>query len=69
MFKNASEIRAAVDAGKKVYWSTKNYEVIKDKIGQYLVVFDRGGRWENYTGLTWCDNETLNYDIDKFFTD
>lgn len=33
------EIKAAVDAGKKVYSDTTAYEVIKDKIGQYLIHF------------------------------
>lgn len=32
-----NEIKAAVDAGKQVFWSNLNYEVIKDKVGQYLI--------------------------------
>lgn len=32
------EIKEAVSAGKKVYSDTTAYEVIKDSIGQYLIV-------------------------------
>ena len=31
------EIKAAVDAGAKVFADTTAYEVIKDSIGQYLI--------------------------------
>ena len=68
IFKNAAEIRAAVDSGMRVYWSSVNYEVIRDRIGQYLIIFDRGGKWENATGLTWKNSEHLNGSPDEFFT-
>ncbi len=33
-----NKIKLAIERGKKVYWKTSIYEVIKDKIGQYLIV-------------------------------
>ena len=32
------EIKKAVDEGKTVCWATPAYRVIKDSIGQYLIV-------------------------------
>lgn len=37
---NIQEIKAAVDAGKSVKWVNDGYNVIKDSIGQYLIVFE-----------------------------
>ena len=34
---NIKEIKKAIDDGKKVRWSNRAYDVIKDKIGQYLI--------------------------------
>lgn len=31
------QIKTAVDAGKRVQWSTSAYRVIKDSKGQYLI--------------------------------
>lgn len=56
----AEEIRQAVDAGKKVFAGTPAYEVIKDKIGQYLIHYTHNKHNEHYIGLTWNDNTTLN---------
>lgn len=51
------EIRAAVDAGKTVYWGSDIYVVIKDDIPQYLIQCTVN----NYcVGLTWRDGRTLN---------
>lgn len=36
-FIDATDIQAHVDNGTPVYWKSDNYQVIKDKIGQYLV--------------------------------
>jgi len=58
------EIKKAVDAGKKVYWSNTLYEVIKDSIGQYLIHVIGTS---NYIGLTWKDGKTLNGDECQFF--
>jgi hypothetical protein len=62
------EIKSAIKRGHRVYWSSTEYEVIKDKIGQYLIAYNRGGPRENYTGLTWTDNKTLNGKPSDFFT-
>ncbi len=69
---NLQEIKAAIEQGKKVYWSNRGYEVIKDvfKDGtfQYLIAWNQGGRDENYIGLTWRDGVTLNGEEKDFFT-
>jgi hypothetical protein len=61
------KIKAAVDAGKTVYWSNTGYRVVKDKLGRYFIGFDIGGPRENYIGLTWQDAVTLNGERDEFF--
>ncbi len=35
---NISEIKQAVDAGLPVKWASGAYDVIRDKLGQYLIV-------------------------------
>lgn len=45
-----SEIKAAVDAGQKVFCDGGGYEVIKDSVGQYLIHF-LGGDGKYYIGL------------------
>jgi hypothetical protein len=51
------EIQSAVLAGQKVHWQTKAYEIVHDKIGQWLVVCrSTGGCW----GLVWADGVTVN---------
>ena len=51
------EIKKAVDEGKPVKWGNKQYDVIKDNIGQYMIVC----RTNYHTiGLTWKDGVTLN---------
>jgi len=37
------EIKAAADAGTKVYAGSRAYQVVKDRIGQYLIVCDATG--------------------------
>jgi hypothetical protein len=64
MFKNAQEIKQAIDEGKKVYWSNLNYEVIKDSIGQYLIHSKFN---DHYIGLTHRDGTTLNGKPEEFF--
>lgn len=47
-----AEIKAAVESGKVVHWGNDGYRVIKDSLGQWLVVCDfTAGCW----GLTWAD--------------
>lgn len=61
------EIKAVVDKGeRRVFWSTKAYEVIKDTIGQYLIKCHINN---TYIGLTWADGTTLNGKPEDFFTE
>lgn len=58
------QIKTSIDQGKKVYWKNLAYDVIKDKIGQYLIVCNLN----NYTiGLTWLDGITMNGEESDFF--
>ena len=60
------EIKDAIAEGRKVYHGNKNYEVIQDKIGQYLIVCSFNG----YTiGLTHKDGQTMNGQEADFFTE
>jgi hypothetical protein len=45
---NLEEIKSSLESGKKVFWANESYKVIKDKIGQYLVIHTCG----NCVGLT-----------------
>jgi hypothetical protein len=58
------EIKKAVESGKKVFWSHDGYEVIKDKIGQWLIVCHKNN---HCIGLTYSDNTTLNGKEGDFF--
>ena len=60
------EIKDAIEAGKKVHWANEGYEVIRDSIGQYLIVWTQSG---NCIGLTWQDGVTLNGKPQDFFTE
>ena len=60
------EIKQAIAEGRKVYHGNKNYEVIQDKIGQYLIVCSFNG----YTiGLTHSDKQTMNGKEADFFAE
>lgn len=60
------EIKDAIAEGRKVYHGNKNYEVIQDKIGQYLIVCSFNG----YTiGLTHSDKQTMNGKEADFFSE
>ena len=59
-----NEIKAAIDAGRQVRWGNDGYEVIKDNLGQYLIVYRPNG----YTiGLAWRDGVTLNGKEEDFY--
>lgn len=60
------EIKTAIDAGQKVYWYNRGYEVKKDSLGQYLIKFIPNG---HCIGLTHLDGVTLNGEPDEFFVD
>ncbi len=57
------EIKAAVDAGKTVYWKSEIYEV-RGSDGQYLVVCTDN---DSAIGLTWQDGVTLNGQENDFY--
>jgi hypothetical protein len=60
------EIKAAIDSGKRVHWASTNYSVIRDNLGQYLIICSSN----NYCiGLTWRDGKTLNGKESEFFTE
>jgi hypothetical protein len=59
-----NEIKNALDNNENVYWANQGYQVIKDKIGHYLIKHHSG----NCIGLTWLDGVTLNGDECDFFT-
>lgn len=58
------EIKQAIEDGKRVFWSNRAYEVIKDSKGQYLIVCSINN---HAIGLTWLDGVTLNGREDEFF--
>ena len=61
---NLQEIQAAVDSGKKVHWANTGYTVIKDNVGQYLIVYAHN---DYCIGLTWRNGSTLNGKPEEFF--
>lgn len=62
---NLEQIKAAVEAGKKVYWSNKGYQVVKGKDGEYAIKAANG----HMIGLTWADGKTLNGKEKDFFVE
>ena len=62
---NLEQIKAAVEAGKKVYWSNKGYQVVKGKDGEYAIKAANG----HMIGLTWADGKTLNGNEKDFFVE
>jgi hypothetical protein len=63
---NLEQIKAAIDAQKTVYWKQRNYEVIKDSNGQYLIQCTHN---DDCIGLTHQDGETLNGREEDFLLD
>jgi hypothetical protein len=59
-----NEIKYAVEKGKSVHWVNDGYSVIKDKYGQFLVIFERN---QSAIGLTWRDGVTLNGKESDFY--
>lgn len=58
------EIKAAVDAGQTVHWSSRGYVVVKDSLGRYHIKFITNG---HCIGLTWADGLTMNGRPEEFF--
>ncbi len=61
---NLREIKTVIAAGRPVYWKTQEYKVIRDNLGQYLIVYTRSN---NAIGLTHRDGVTLNGAESDFF--
>ena len=58
------QIKAAVDAGKKVFHQSEAYEVRKWKGGEYVIVCT----FNDYAiGLTWQDGVTMNGKPEQFY--
>ena len=61
---NLDEIKAAVERGETVHFGNDAYEVVKGKLGQWLIVC----RLNGYTiGLTWLDGVTMNGKPEEFY--
>lgn len=61
---NIAEIKAAVDAGKFVHWSSEGYVVRKEILGQYLIIFEPNGSAIGLTDRSGC---RLNGQEEDFF--
>lgn len=57
------EIKAAVEAGKVVCWKNANYQVVKDKLGEWLIHCSAGSA----IGLTHQDGVMLNGAEEDFY--
>lgn len=57
------EIKRAVDAGKKVKWANKLYDVVKGKLGYFIVCSSN----QSTIGLTHTDGVTLNGRPSEFY--
>ena len=58
------EIKKAVEDGFTIHWANDGYKVIKDSIGQFLII----NIWnDSVWGLTWQDGITMNESEDKFY--
>ncbi|SMY09875.1 hypothetical protein [Flavimaricola marinus] len=58
------EIKAAVDAGQTVHWANTGYVVHKDRLGQYLIIYQPNG---SCIGLTDREGHRLNGKEAEFF--
>lgn len=58
------DIKAAVDGGETVHWANEGYRVIRDRLGQYLIVFLGNG---SAIGLTDRSGQRLNGREADFF--
>ena len=66
-FKTITEVCEAVKAGKVVHWGTRNYVVILDNVGQWLIGYNHGQHNASYVGLFWLDGVTTDYNPEDFF--
>jgi hypothetical protein len=61
---NLQEIKQAISEGKTVHWENQLYEVVLDKLGQYLIKCKMNG---HCIGLTWADGTTMNGEEKQFY--
>lgn len=61
---NTNEIKQAIEAGKQVCWAADHYKVIKDRIGQFLILCETN---ESCIGLTSRDGSKLNGNEEDFY--
>ena len=59
-----TEIKQAVEQGKKVHWSSEIYQVVKDGFGQWFIHCQLN---DHYIGLTWKNGKTMNGNEEDFF--
>jgi hypothetical protein len=57
-------IKTAINQGKRVFWKSEGYRVIKDSIDQYMIKCIYNG---HCIGLTWRDGTTMNGKEEDFF--
>lgn len=63
---NIQDIKEAVDSGKKVFWASRKYAVIKEDTGTYKIRYT----WnDKTTDLVKRDGMTLTCSSDKFFVE
>lgn len=58
------EIKDAVLAGRTVHWKSESYEVMRDGVGQWFIVYRFNG---SLSGLTWSDGVTMSEKPEDFF--
>lgn len=63
---NVNEIKEAVKAGRKVYWSNKGYEVRRAADDWYYILCTMNN---SIIGLTDVSGKILNGDPSDFFTE
>lgn len=61
---SVAQIKAAVDVGQAVHWCNTGYRVHKDRLGQYLIIFERSG---SAIGLTDRTGTRMNGQPKDFF--
>ena len=61
---NLDEIKAALAAGKRVFWGNPAYEVVRDSTGDYRIACSLTG---SRIGLTWGADNRLNGKPEEFY--
>jgi hypothetical protein len=61
---NLEQIKQAIARGDKVHWSNSAYDVICDKLGQYLIYCNLN---DSYISIMSRDGVTMNGSEDEFY--